>query len=261
MTIEDRVATLFAEANPVPSLDMLEPLEPVDLDSLEERSERSWEMTEVKRRETSTERRPGTRSPVLLVAMAAVVVATGIGVYMATRGGAPVVATPVDRATAFWTAVEAGDREAALAQVSPEALAADEVNTFGRAHTLDGQFDWYESVGFRWALDRCVEATAEEIECTVTAANDWTDALDVDPVEATYVMEVDEDGVTAIIDPLDRFGMEWSTVAFEVFADWVATNHPDDAELMFNFDLPTDQEILDLYRRNTDRFVEAHTGG
>ena len=36
MTNEDQIAALFAEANPVPSLDVFDPVEPLDMDRLEE---------------------------------------------------------------------------------------------------------------------------------------------------------------------------------------------------------------------------------
>ena len=48
MTDEDRIAALFAEANPVPSLDLLDPLEPLGIDPLEGRSKRSSVMTDLK---------------------------------------------------------------------------------------------------------------------------------------------------------------------------------------------------------------------
>lgn len=41
VTDEDQIAALFAEANPVPSLDVFDPVEPVDLDRLESRSDES----------------------------------------------------------------------------------------------------------------------------------------------------------------------------------------------------------------------------
>ena len=41
MTIEDQIAALFANANPVPSLDVFDPVEPLDIDRLERRPERS----------------------------------------------------------------------------------------------------------------------------------------------------------------------------------------------------------------------------
>ena len=47
MTNEDQIAALFAEANPVPSLDVFDPVEPLDMDRLEGRSKRSSVMTDL----------------------------------------------------------------------------------------------------------------------------------------------------------------------------------------------------------------------
>lgn len=48
MTNEDQIAALFANANPVPSLDVFDPVEPLDMDRLEKRPERSSAMTDTK---------------------------------------------------------------------------------------------------------------------------------------------------------------------------------------------------------------------
>ena len=48
MTNEDQIAALFANANPVPSLDVFDPVEPLDMDRLEKRPERSRGMTDTK---------------------------------------------------------------------------------------------------------------------------------------------------------------------------------------------------------------------
>jgi hypothetical protein len=48
---------------------------------------------------------------------------------------------------------------------------------------------------------------------------------------------------------------------FGAFAEWVEINHPDDAKVMFDFDMDVDSEILAFYEVNTERFVEAQRGG
>jgi hypothetical protein len=256
---DDQVAALFARANPVPSLDLLDPVEPVDIDSLREQSERSREMTEVKTPESSEDARRGNPRPGLLVAAAAAVtLAIGLGVFIASRG--PLTpATPIDRATAFWTAMANGDRDTALALLAPGAESG-RANTFGRAFTLPGQFDWYEAVRFRWALDQCLETPEGDIECMVSGRNAWSDALGVEPVPGTYVMEVGEDGITAIDDKQDSFASRWSPLVFERFFRWVEANYPADAAVMWA-DVDVTPEILDLFEINTQRFVEAQTGG
>jgi hypothetical protein len=160
-------------------------------------------------------------------------------------------------ATAFWSAMEAGDREAAIGYLDPAAAESGQANTFGRASTIDGQFDWYETVGWEWTLDACVENEGGGVECRAAAHNAWSDALGVEPVTGTFVLTVGDDGISGIVDESDSFISQWSPMVFEVFANWVAANHPEDAEIMFDFSVDANQQILDLYEVNTERFVEA----
>jgi len=67
---DDQVAAMFAKANPVPSLDLLDPVEPLDPGHLEDRSERSRDMTDIEtiqpkkeERRRGHELRSGWRSP------------------------------------------------------------------------------------------------------------------------------------------------------------------------------------------------------
>jgi hypothetical protein len=179
----------------------------------------------------------------------------------ATSSTEPASATPgpAERATDFWGAVSSGNRDGAVAQVDPSGLTSRGVSTFGRAHTLQGQFDWYEAVGWEWTLDQCVEAANGSAVCTATARNRWSEALGIDPVEGKFEMEIGEAGIIAITDQGLGFGRTWGELVFGVFADWVSANHPEDASVMFDFDTDVNPDILDLYRVNTERFIRAHT--
>lgn len=255
MITEDQVVAMFAKANPVPSLDLLQP---VDLEHLEDRSERSGNVTELKTSENDDNARRWSRKPGPLVAAiaAVVVLAIGIGMFMASRGP-QIAATPVDRATAFWVAMAAGDRETAIAHLEPAPADSGEANTFGRAPTLESQFDWYQVVGWEWTLEECIETAGGEVECTASASNAWSEALGVEPVTGTFVMEASENGFTRIVDKDESFLGQWTTMVFDLFVDWVVANHPDDADMMFDFSIELNPEILDLYEINTERFVQA----
>lgn len=173
-------------------------------------------------------------------------------------GCAEAAATPAEQAAHFWEAVAAGDVEAVSAVVDPEAFASGEANIFGRAGTLEGQFDWYEAVGWEWRFDGCTDAD-EVVVCTATARNPWSDVLDVEPVTGTFEVEVGEAGITAITDRSGSFISQWSSQVFVAFGNWVLDHHPEDGDSMFDFDADVNAAILDLYRVNTERFVEAHT--
>jgi hypothetical protein len=202
-------------------------------------------------------RQDRSRGPLVAVGVAAVVIAIGLGIVLATRGRETAVA-PVDRAVAFWEAVEADDREAALGQVDPAVRDSGEANIFGRSSTLEGNFDWYEATGWQWALDGCIEIEGGVIECTVTARNDWSDAIGLEPIVGVYAVRIGQDGITDFIDKDENFRSQWIPQSFEVFAGWVDTHHPADAAIMFDRDRDLDPEMLELYRINTARFVEAY---
>lgn len=167
-------------------------------------------------------------------------------------------ATTADLATEYWQALAAGDRQAALALVDPAELDSQTLSPFGRAHTLEGQFDWYASVGWMWQLDECVNSGEGEADCTVFASNPWSEALGVDPVPGNFTVRASENGVVLTRDKANRFSALWARNVFEVFAEWVDENQPDDARIMFDFGTDVNPEILELYEVNTARFVEAH---
>ena len=103
MNIEDQVAVLFARANPVPSLDLLDPIDPVDIGALRDKSERSSAMSEVKTIEPEREGSDRRRfAPGLALAGVMVVVAA---FALANRSPAP-VAGPVGIAEAYIVAIE-----------------------------------------------------------------------------------------------------------------------------------------------------------
>ena len=202
--------------------------------------------------------RSQSRGLFLGAAVAAVVIAIGIGVFIASRP--PNATTSLDRSTAFWMAVSDGDRETAIAYLDPSQVENGLANTFGRAHTIEGQFDWYEAVGFRWALDHCVETAEGAIECMVTGRNDWSEALGVAPVPGTFIMNVGESGITDISEKRESFRIQWLAQVYDIFFGWVETHHPEDAPIMWN-DSDVTPEVLELFEINTARFVQAETEG
>jgi hypothetical protein len=168
-------------------------------------------------------------------------------------------------ATAFWEAVVAGDRPTALSYIDPvlvgeePLLDAEPMSMPGRAYTLERQFDWWEVVGWQWTLQGCSpdDAFPDDVQCAVTAKNDWTEATGVEPVDGTFIHQFDDDGYITIVS--DSFMDQWLARGWEPFRDWVEENHPDDLEVMLA-DGQVNTEILELYRINTERYVDAQRG-
>ena len=167
---------------------------------------------------------------------------------------------PVADATAFWEALAAGDRRAAIDLVDPAALTSRGPAPFGRAHTLEGQFDWYEAVKWQWALEACAPGNTGAVECTASASDAWSEALGVEPITGTFLVRFSDEGIIDVGDQFDSFASQWSPRVFGVFAEWVEANHAEDARLMFDFEVDAGPEVLALYETNTERFVNAHSG-
>ena len=67
------------------------------------------------------------------------------------------------------------------------------------------------------------------------------------------------DGVIISVEEVDdSFVAQWGPQVFFRFRQWVDAYHPEDAAIMFS-DNPISDEILELYRVNTERFVAAQT--
>lgn len=226
--------------------------------------------------EPEWERRMNTRrASVILAAVAAII---AIGAFAVTRDDGPIngdimaddsdtaaAAPPADEATTapspaevateFWQAIADNDWETALTFVDPDLVDSPEVTTFGRANTLEGQFDWYEAVDWQWRLEECV-TLGDDAECTALATNAWSEALGVDPIPGTFVVEFGENGIIAMKDTWPPFAREWAPQVFNIFNEWVLANHPDDWAIMTE-DVDVDPEILRVYEANTARFIEA----
>ena len=203
-------------------------------------------------------RRDRSRGPLVGAGFAAAVIAIGIGVFITSRP--PAALTPLDRSTAFWVAVSDGDLETAIEYLDPGQVENGLVNIFGRARTITGQFDWYEAVEFRWALDQCIETAEGAVECAVTGRNAWSDALGVAPVAGTYIMNISESGITDIVEKRESFRNQWLPQVYDIFNKWVVDNHPADAPIMWS-ESDITPEVLELFEINTERFVEAQTEG
>ena len=162
-----------------------------------------------------------------------------------------------DAATEFWEALVLGDRDAALSFVDPAHLESEGVSPWGRARSLENQFDWYDAVSWQWTFDRCTEVDTARVECTATATSAWFEALDVDPITATFVVRFSDDGILTVDEKANSFYTQYSQPVFGVFEQWVRTNHPDDAAKMFSLAEEVNPEILTLFKVNTQRFDEA----
>jgi hypothetical protein len=221
---EDQVVSLFAKANPVPSLDLLDP---VDLEHLEDRSERSSEMTELKidkGKEEVAGRRPRL-VPVLALAAIAVV---ALAILLTRDSG---VASPVDVANRYMEARENLDAEAAHELFAPDGA----MNEQGwKLNEMPALFAWYRASNWTWTPGECSEVTTSGlgtmVNCTYESETDWTRAFDDAPITGDIAVLVSEGEIADLVAYIDtsQFNDAWQRLAA-----WVERNHPDDYRRMY----------------------------
>lgn len=229
MITEDQVGALFAKANPVPSLDLLDPIDPVDVEHLTQRSDRSSEMIDLKTVDLANRTAPPRRwAPAMALALGLVVF-----VALAFLAGRPsAVASPLETATQHMTARESLDTEAALQLFDDNATVAEE--GFGLAD-YSAVWAWYRAIGWDWHPQGCEQAGPPSdkgtlVRCSYEFENDMSRALAHPPVTGEVSILVSEGQITNLVSYLDinQFSDVW-----EAFLTWVSENHPDDVDTMY----------------------------
>ena len=255
MTNEDQIVALFAKANPVPSLDLLDPIEPVNLGHLTDPSERSGAMTELKTKAADEE--VGGRSPRLVpvLTMVAIAIVVALGVLFTRDDG---VASPETLANAYMEARQNLDAEAAQALFATDATLSDEGFDLSEMPAL---FDWYRALNWNWTRGECAEPSSGEggtlVQCSTEIENDWTRTLGHAPITADVRILTSDGAITNLISTLDdEFSGVWGA-----FFTWIEENHPDDIDQMYDSVGPLlDADSIALWEQHTREFV-ASAGG
>jgi hypothetical protein len=265
---EDQAAALFARANPVPSLDLLEPIEAVDVEPLRTRAGRGRGMAELKpARETRSRQRPWLMPAMATVGVIVVAVSVLINVTPLSN------ATPAARlGSAFMDALNEHD---GLAIRGMYALEDQELKWNPDNWVAVTEFN--RALGFVYGDVECHErppisyagTEATGVECSWTLQHDLTEALGLQETQGTYEVYVSgEEIVRAVETWRDPSTMDRSFAEFRV---WVERNHPEDSWAMFSdrtdLRLPlvyanshalVGPASLDLWERYVDEFVDDH---
>ena len=256
MITDDQVIALFAKANPVPSLDLLDPIEPVTPGRLEDQSERSRDMTELKTtpKQDGVKRGSGWLVPVLAVTVIAVV---ALAIILTRDDG---VASPESVANAYMEARENLDADAALALFAPNAEVNEEGFDFSQMSAL---FTWYEASHWNWTPGQCPISSGREetlARCSYEFENDWTRALEHAPIAGEIQILISDGEITRLNSFLDttQFGDVW-----ESFLGWISANHPDDFDKMLvsgGTSPLIDDNSIALWEQYTAEFVAEQEG-
>lgn len=252
MNYEDQVAVLFAKANPVPSLDLLDPVEPVGMADLVEQSERSRVMIEVDTWEpTKHERHPKVGWLIGIAAAAVVGVVAG---SLVDREPSP--AAPEDVASAYIAAASAHDPEAARELLAPE---------FTDVFDEMSAWDHDRAVGWTFENRGCevlgVDSGSTPVRCTTLVGTDVSRALGLDPAIGTYRVVVNDSGqiTTAAWTMLDPGELQ---AAEDEFRSWLVENHPDDIVAMYDpvGDAYLTEDSVVLWDQYVDEYLASLEG-
>jgi hypothetical protein len=254
---EDQAAAMFAKANPVPSIDLLDPIEAVDVERLGERFERSRGMSQVKVEPRQLPDRPKSRLIPALGLTAVVVIA--LGVLLTQQSG---VSSPIEVADRYMEARRELDLEAVEDLLAQDAV----VNENGwRLGDMPALFAWYRASSWSFMPDQCSEvstgATGTFVNCTYQFENVWTRSLGDEPATGEILILVSEGAITEVVGFLNTasFNDGWQS-----FVAWVRENQPDDYEAMFAMDEvlwhPGPSPLIDpgttaLWERYTEEFL------
>jgi len=266
VNIESQVAVLFARANPVPSLDLLDPIDQMDIDALRDESERSSMMNEIQTVEPEKEK-PNVRRPIPGLVLAGVMVAATIGLVLIMVNREPdVAASPVEIAEAFLEARVVHDAEAMSTLLADDALLVDDqVLDAGQdgpdvlaEDFLPGLVEFERITDRTYTFEVCVEDSQAQASCTVALEDDMSRALGVDPFNARFLFDISEGKIdeVAFIWNGDR---TYAEVAREVIA-WMERNHAEDVEIMFDDSRYLAAEGLALWEEHIPEFVASLEG-
>jgi hypothetical protein len=268
------VASLFAKANPVPSLALLDPIGSMDLEHLEDRSWRSSVMIELK---TIEEQKAGPRRPrwlvPALVALLALVIA--VPVYLSRQ--APVADEPTSSeglAIAYLEALTANDVDTLHQVVAPTATGVDR-------NDQSGILAWQDAVGIVITRLGCTEVEkygtdGAVVHCPWVYDSKWHQALGLEPSSMLQVFLIRDGQIQQVSETNSRAGdlaLIWLS-----FRSWVEESHPEDVTTMYTTgeedledtetrhavgignDYNTSTESIALWEQYTDEFV-AEVGG
>jgi hypothetical protein len=249
MTYEDQVATLFAKANPVPSLNLLDPVELLDMDSLDGLSGRSGVMIKVEDTQPKKEQRRLRPSLAIgLVTVAIVFVVLGI---LLNSQEEVAVASPQEVAAAYLEAAAAHDLDAATELLAPDVV-------------VEEMEEWEHDRAYGWVVHNqgCEETSTgpdgTTVRCSVEVVADVAQALGLEPGTGTYRIIVDDGQVRSVRLNFEDFG--GLEEAWDVFRVWVEENHPDDVATMYDPATEFSAQSIALWEQYVDEYLASLEG-
>lgn len=259
MITDDQVVALFAKANPVPSLDLIDPVAPVSPGRLEDPSERSREMTDLKTVDSNDASRP--RRAWLVPALAGLAVVVGLAVVPAWDRGP---ASPQEVADAYMEARQDLDTKAITGLFAPDATVLEDDFDLSEMPAL---IEFWRATGWDWTPTGCTEIVSgpafNTFTCGYEFENDWTRVLDHPPVTGAITLVIGGEEISQITSLTSYIDVSQLNDVWGAVIDWMTANHPDDTRTMYTDDMShpeLDPAAIALWERYTDEYVAAIEG-
>jgi hypothetical protein len=270
VNIEDQASGLFAKANPVPSLDLLDPIEPVDIDSLRARAEWSGDTTKLKTARTTDSRPAWGRLAPAMAMIAILVVAIPVLINVTPLAGNPTSAEQV--ANAFMDELNEYNGLAIRGM-----YALEDQELMWNPDLWPAVTDLNRALGFEYTNVHCEELApisyagrkATRVECSWSLEQDLTKVLGLAATDGTYSVYVDDEEIVRAVETWPASSS--MDESFDEFRSWLQQNHPDAYRTMYS-DLVDARETpyandyaaigpesLELWDRYVDEFVPEVT--
>ena len=232
VTNEQRVKTLFAQANPIPDADLFDLDEIGGTAYLATLETRSSEMTQLDTK-GQNQKEKKTATPWLIAAAVAIV--AGIGLIVVNQGNeAPLIGQLNAEASvnAWFDAYNAGNDEAVLELFAPGVVISDSIAGSSTLDEWTMLLAWNTAQGSVWTPQEC---SADEIDpgvsftvtCSTGHRDAPTQAVDSPPVPTNLVAVVTADGISEIT---FGYGALDFTYVGGPSTVWMVANHPEIVE-------------------------------
>ncbi len=266
MITDDQVVALLGKANPVPSLDLLDPVEQVDLGRLEDTTERTRGMTTVDKETVGRSRPFRSRLLPILAALGAILVAAPL----LFEGVASIDDSPVRVADAYLSARAEHDWEGIKALFDQE-VAESSVEVMVDRDT----WDYQRAVGLTYRSLGCERVSSGAggslVECEMQIDTRVSRALGSGPAQGLISILVGDGRIQRVSvaidgDPTARPSLALIVAleeAWNAFEAWIREHHPEAEDTMYDLARSgpaLDPESIVLWERYTDEFV-AEMGG
>jgi len=182
--------------------------------------------------------------------------------------GTDVEPTAMEVATGFMDAYGALDVNRTMAYLADDADSSRLISWVGGRGGPREQFrllfSLLEAQGYRQTLDFCEEVGSSDkvtsLRCTFDFQSLGSDEIGRGPYGGSYVDLIVRDGEIAYAAAPYMEIEEFSPQMWEPFADWVATNHPEDVAVMYEDETQSlervTEESIRLWERNVRRYVQ-----